>query len=244
MKSNLTKVSLALLSAVFILGCQDQGSSPVEPAGLGPQFGHQPKHKDKSTGTQVPVDVIVTGGMDSSTPGGSPPQPAPQLMQVEEDDAQLVMTARAPRPTKEPYFNLAITMTNTYDEGFGACFLAHTHGDPDDPEDLAWAEANLFPRLVQESDPRTIWVWIDKNGLNGGSPDHEISLPRDAMRVIDSPTVTVMSDDGTINGNFTAEFTRGSVLVAGSPTGKVRDHLRLSCPIHVDDAITFTVVRP
>ena len=31
MKSNLTKVSVALLSAIFILGCQDQGSSPVGP---------------------------------------------------------------------------------------------------------------------------------------------------------------------------------------------------------------------
>ena len=38
MKSNLTKVSLALVSAVFLLGCQDQGSGPVGPDGLGPQF--------------------------------------------------------------------------------------------------------------------------------------------------------------------------------------------------------------
>ena len=36
MKSNLTKVSIALLSVVFILGCQDLG--PVGPDGLVPQF--------------------------------------------------------------------------------------------------------------------------------------------------------------------------------------------------------------
>ena len=36
MKCNLTKVSLALVSAVFILGCQDLGSGPVGPDG--PQF--------------------------------------------------------------------------------------------------------------------------------------------------------------------------------------------------------------
>ena len=36
MKSNLTKLSLALLSAVFVLGCQDVGSGPVGPDG--PQF--------------------------------------------------------------------------------------------------------------------------------------------------------------------------------------------------------------
>ena len=38
MKSNLTKLSVALLSAVFILGCQDMGSGPVGPDGLVPQF--------------------------------------------------------------------------------------------------------------------------------------------------------------------------------------------------------------
>ena len=31
MKSDLVKVSLALLSVVFILGCQDVGSGPVGP---------------------------------------------------------------------------------------------------------------------------------------------------------------------------------------------------------------------
>ena len=36
MKAHLTKVSLALLSAVFIFGCQDLGSGPVGPDG--PQF--------------------------------------------------------------------------------------------------------------------------------------------------------------------------------------------------------------
>ena len=40
MKAPLTKVSLALLSAVFILACQDQGSGPVGPDGLVPQFSH------------------------------------------------------------------------------------------------------------------------------------------------------------------------------------------------------------
>ena len=34
MKAHLTKVSLALLSTVFLLGCQEQGSGPVGPEGL------------------------------------------------------------------------------------------------------------------------------------------------------------------------------------------------------------------
>ncbi len=41
MKAHLTKVSLALLSTVFLLGCQDLGSGPVGPEGLGPEFTHK-----------------------------------------------------------------------------------------------------------------------------------------------------------------------------------------------------------
>ena len=38
MKSGLVKLSLALLSAVFVLGCMDQGPGPVGVDGLVPQF--------------------------------------------------------------------------------------------------------------------------------------------------------------------------------------------------------------
>ena len=38
MKSHLAKLSLALLSTVFLLGCQEQGSEPVGPEGPGPEF--------------------------------------------------------------------------------------------------------------------------------------------------------------------------------------------------------------
>ena len=43
MKSNLTKVSLALVSVVFILGCQDLGTGVVASEGLGPQFAKKNK---------------------------------------------------------------------------------------------------------------------------------------------------------------------------------------------------------
>ena len=54
MKSNLTKLSLALLSAVFILGCQDLGSGPVEAVDLVPQFDK----KDFTSGRCDGVDPI------------------------------------------------------------------------------------------------------------------------------------------------------------------------------------------
>ncbi len=44
MKAHLAKVSLALLSTVFLLGCQEQGSGPVGPEGLGPEFTHKEGH--------------------------------------------------------------------------------------------------------------------------------------------------------------------------------------------------------
>ena len=44
MKFDLAKVSLALMSAVFILGCQDQGSGVVGPDGLSPQFAKKDKN--------------------------------------------------------------------------------------------------------------------------------------------------------------------------------------------------------
>jgi len=38
MKTQRAVLPLAFLSAALILGCQEQGSGPVEPEGLGPQF--------------------------------------------------------------------------------------------------------------------------------------------------------------------------------------------------------------
>ena len=50
MKSSLVKLSLALLSAVFILGCQDQGAGPVGPDRLVPQFDKAGKPGDPCPG--------------------------------------------------------------------------------------------------------------------------------------------------------------------------------------------------
>ena len=72
MKSNLTKVSLALLSAVFILGCQDLGTGVVASDGAGPQFHHAEGHekgggKDDDGGDDRPTYFITVTGDDIST---------------------------------------------------------------------------------------------------------------------------------------------------------------------------------
>ena len=81
MKSDLVKSSLALLSAVFILGCQDLGSGPVGPDGLVPQFhaAHEDctGHKKNDLGCDDPGDpggdqrfnvTMTIAGADLSNP--------------------------------------------------------------------------------------------------------------------------------------------------------------------------------
>ena len=66
MKSNYVKVSLALLSAVFILGCQDL--APVGPDGLVPQFG-------KVKNCDPPDPHPSCEGDDSGSGGDNPGSP-------------------------------------------------------------------------------------------------------------------------------------------------------------------------
>jgi hypothetical protein len=50
MKAHLAKLSLALLSTVFLFGCQDLGSGPVGLDGLGPEFHHRDGHSKGGDG--------------------------------------------------------------------------------------------------------------------------------------------------------------------------------------------------
>ena len=69
MKAHLTKVSLALLSAALVLGCQDLGSGPVGPDGLVPQFK---RGGNKPGGDLLVFEVNIvddiTGGPHQSKP--------------------------------------------------------------------------------------------------------------------------------------------------------------------------------
>ena len=61
MKVHLTKVSLALLSAAFLLGCQDIGSGAVGPDGFEPAFvkGGKPGGGGGKPGVVFEVDVVA-----------------------------------------------------------------------------------------------------------------------------------------------------------------------------------------
>ncbi len=69
MKAHLAKVSLALLSTVFLLGCQDMGSGPVGPDG--PQFDMRDAETEASCGLLV-GKVFKNGHCH----GGAEPTPA------------------------------------------------------------------------------------------------------------------------------------------------------------------------
>ncbi len=64
MKPHLAKLSLALLSTVFLLGCQEQGSEPVGPEG--PQFGAKScaanPNQGKCKGSSSTVSLFVESG--------------------------------------------------------------------------------------------------------------------------------------------------------------------------------------
>ena len=63
MKAHLTKVSLALLSAAFLFGCQEQGSEPVGPEGLEIQ-AKRGSDKGKGDGSNTLAELTISGGME------------------------------------------------------------------------------------------------------------------------------------------------------------------------------------
>ena len=213
-----------LLGVAFLLGCQEQGSEPVGPEGLGPEFHHKDDHSKGGGGgggkvEATIVSVTVAGGMIAARD---------MELRVKKDILRL-----AARPQVEGW---AINMTKTHDATIAACDQTGS-GAPNDV--LA---ATLFAKLTEHViDPtHDVFVLIDTRVLGGSSEDHKIVIFGDGIKVQDAPMVTA----GDITGNFTATFSGGKIELTGIPTGgNFGAHIHLTCPIHSDDFITFTVVR-
>ena len=236
MKTQNVTTALAFLVAAFMWGCQEQGSSPVGPDGLGPQFDKKgsgdcfPKphqehchNGDGGKGGKVKftlVNVSVGGGM----------QAAVQEMELEVKEDVLRLAARPP-------VKLKIAMINTRKLNFlTECFQTGS-GAPNDA--LA---ATLFEKLVlnEIDDTHDVFVLIDTRVLDGPSEDHRIVIFGDGIKVQDAPMVTA----GDISGDFTATFSGGNIELTGIPTGgNFGSHVHLTCPIQTGDDITFDVVR-
>ena len=234
MQAHLTKVSLALLSMVFLFGCQERGSDPVGPDGLGPEFTHKngAEHGKGGGGGGGPkpedvlVDVIATDGMKTN------PNAVQQMELVRRDDL-LRLRGYAPK-FGEPYFFLEVAMTATSGKEWDD--ICETgHGDT--AENLM---DDVFTNLTEDLTEREVSFGIDKSALVNG--DHHIWVINGSGLVKISPsTVTVNSGDIDTD-SFSVTFSGGRVKLGGtllepSPPNKFAS--QLFCENF--DEITFTV---
>ena len=131
MKSHLPKLSLALLSAAFLLGCQEQGSEPVGPEGLGPEFA-KVKNCDPDQGEVHPSCKTggddVGGGRAATVKLGGVGSPdgivsdGPQDAWIANDGArQLKVSLNATRPGDKFFAKLNLKPSNTVFSPGGAC---------------------------------------------------------------------------------------------------------------------------
>ena len=242
MKAHLAKVSLALLSTVFLLGCQEQGSGPVGP---GPEFnkpndgdcGQVHCHFDDDGGggggggrrVVTLENVTVTDGMKTNA------ETAVQQMELVRK-GDIVKLRGLASELGEPYFFLKIDMTKTYAEGWRN--ICET-GQGDTAELLM---DDVFKNLIKDETVRTVFVVIDKSALENG--DHQIQVGGPGG-VIVRPS-TVMINGGDINGDyFVATFSGGRVTVGGTLLEKSPPH-KFASELFCDnlDKITFTVGIP
>ena len=259
MKAHLTKVSLALLSTVFLLGCQDLGSGPVGPEG--PQFdkadfgGPCPVERDVKGhchgggdggggGNQfVFVDVELTGWMKTD--------PLDEINQMELARKPGIMKIRAnTEKAGTPFLHFAIDMEFTL-----AASLLDLNANCEwsgrveqTPENEQFAADSMLPGILNDSlvIERSVLVVIDESALVetvtgsgvyvGVSEDNRMNI-WPGFRVLGSPMVTVVGDPA--GDDFTATFSGGKVDMRGIPPGE-RNQIILKCNIF--DDITFTVV--
>ncbi len=266
MKTHLAKVSLALLSTVFLLGCQEQGSGAVGPEG--PQFTHNDPGKvhggpkgggngDGGGGGDCKdcdfVDVVLDGWMITD--------PLTQINQMELVRKLGIMKIRAnTEKIGTKFLKFAIFVEKT---------LATFTGDADveknrvalrngcewsgrveqTVQNETWVVEFLLD-LILDNGPkeRSVLARIDESALvqDPNNPGVFVGVSEDnkmaiwpGFRVGGSPTVTV---EGDRDGNFTATFSGGHLDMRGIPPWE-RNQIILRCDITAGDEITFDVMR-
>ena len=263
MKSHLAKVSLALLSAVFVLGCQDMGSGPVAPDDLGPQFAKAIKNCDPEKGpvhrsckdgdggggpTAADATVVLSDGMTSTA----------QDVRIQRESDSEIHFEDVRDGTGASTFESVIALTATRlealadldDGGFPG-----SSGCVVKPANTSEAVMRgLLAKLSDGVQVRFFLLSIDKTALGSASKGHGIgSTFTDGTgqlislmgagtkkRLLPGVSATVALISGNINGDFTVEFSGGAVSV-WDRTGKVKDHVDLVCPNL--DKITAAVIR-
>ena len=152
MKAHLAKVSLALLSAVFLFGCQEQGSEPVGPDGLEIQAMKGGKGKGGGGGKAVGTLDLADGMQAAVLP-----------VDVKDSDEKLTVNNTDFMPEIEITMDFTPTGGGVYE--IGACtVIAGNTGFHFEKLDV-----DVYQFLLEEltaSGPRTaIFLEIDKSGL-------------------------------------------------------------------------------
>ena len=234
MKSHLTKISLAVLSTVFLLGCQEQGSGAVGPEG--PQFhggagdcnGHHKNDMGCDGGggdVHVEANLTMTGGMTASS--------QPVRFKDGENNIEFIGA-----------ITLKMNLTNTLRVD---CTESSRRKAVDPDFDT------LFDKLVDGPRLRSsIFVDVDMNDLGGvseGSTIHvvwddndgsfNLNVGRLTTAGTGESTVTAIGGLSEPNG-LTVTFTGGEIRLRNL-TGKNPEHFNLTCPVHVDDVITMVM---
>ena len=248
MKAHLTKVSLALLSTVFLLGCQDLGSEPVGPDG--PQFNKPTGGKHNHGGDVedgggcgnncVFVDVALDGWMITSE------NQTDQMELVRKGD---IIKLRANGGKAEtPFLKFAIDMSKTLTKLTSGTKLEEKRASLN--ANCVWSgrveqtERNTDHVITELKSiltdarviERSVLVGIDQSVFEKQTDGSFVSVSENNAMAIQStptvgsqdirvkggaPTVTVVGDDPRTGDNFTATFVGGEFVGGEFVGGKV-----------------------
>ena len=220
MKAHLAKVSLALLSVAFLLGCQEQGAGPVGPEGLGIQAKrtNPGKKPPKDAGPGSDRLVTITGGLLAEG----------RLVQVDSDNQKKFVISASD-------FHGAISLTGTETAGLDKC-VTTVGTEP------ALSPKDLLALLTDASRPRKFIMRFDRHDPSGFNQiqyqwGDQLQLFIGSVPTSKADSVllpTVAAEDPA----FTFTFTAGEVELF-SKFGDAASRIR--CPLAPGDAVRLVV---
>ncbi len=227
MKAHLAKLSLALLSAVFLLGCQEQGSSPVGPEGLGPEFNKPDvngNHNHGDDGDPEQATLTLADGMQPATafPVEVSKDTRKTLKVTNHDFAKPTITMNFTELASDPCVGVVGTNGGTVpvrDDGTFKKLLEQLTATPDDAKVVMQIDKTA---LGSASDRHTVSVQYE-------SPDRDLGLIRISLGSVfddvDPAAVTwTQTDDGPDVFLFTGP------VVVWDAGGGIKDQSVIQCP--------------
>ena len=213
MKAHLTKVSLALLSAAFLLGCQEQGSEPVGPEGLEIQAAKGGNDKGKGDGSGTLAELTISEGMITD--------PINQLVGFKDGKNEFKIQA--------------------HDNAIGGLIKLAMHLDPQarnacDEEGTGLGNREVLYNKLNDGEVlerRQLFITVGKDGID--SNDHKIGVSWDEddssfhMVLVPNQVLTA----GTFDGDPALEFRfqGGSVKLRDITEKRPKDRIRVTCSL-------------